>query len=231
MTVVDPRTLPRDAAGQLVNGLVAPRPIAWVSTLGERGERNLAPFSYFNAFSTQPPTIAIGPGSRGGIEKDSLANIRRTGEFVVNVVTEALARLANLTSGEFAPGVDEWEVAALEVAPSEDVRPPRIAASPAAFECRVFQIVELGEEPEQPTNSIVIARVTRIHVDDEVLDGLVPRPEALGLVARLGGNLWCTTRDRFELRRPESNDPDQARRAFAETLGQPLVSDRTEGSE
>lgn len=230
MTVIDPRELPQEALAQLFLGLVAPRPIAWVSTLDECGERNLAPFSYFNAFSTAPPTLAIGPGSRSGVEKDSLANIRRTGEFVVNVVTESLARLANLTAGEFAADVDEWEVAALEAAPSEDVRPPRVAASPAAFECRVFQIVELGE-PEAPTNSIVIAHVTRVHVADEVLDGLVPRPDALALVGRLGGNLWCTTRDRFELRRPESRDPDEARRAFAETRGRPLVSEGTEEPE
>jgi hypothetical protein len=91
----------------------------------------------------------------------------------------------------------------------------------------VFRIVELGE-PELPTNSIVIGRVTRVHVADRVLDGLVPRPEAVALVGRMGGNLWCTTRDRFELRRPDSRDPAEARRAFAETDGKPPLGERTE---
>src|SRR5579863_5526391 len=116
--LIDPATLQRRDVMDLLNGLVAPRPIAWVSTQDEFGRRNLAPFSFFNAFSTQPPTVAIGPGSRSGVNKDSLRNIKQTGEFVINVVSYELAVRANQTSAEFAPDVDEWEVAEVTPAPS-----------------------------------------------------------------------------------------------------------------
>lgn len=105
--LLDPTTLERREVAELVNGLVAPRPIAWVSTLGADGVPNLAPFSFFNAFSTAPPTVAIGPGSRQGVNKDSLRNVKATREFVVNAVTEELATRANLCSAEFPPEVDE----------------------------------------------------------------------------------------------------------------------------
>jgi flavin reductase (DIM6/NTAB) family NADH-FMN oxidoreductase RutF len=199
--IVDPGELTRAEVTALVNGLVAPRPIAWVSTIGLDGRRNLAPFSYFNAFSTSPPTVAIGPGSRSGVHKDSLRNVKDTGELTISVVTEELAAAANLTSAELGSDVDEWELAGLAPAPSQDVRPPRVAASPAALECRVVQIVDLGPGGE-PTNSVVVARVTRIHVDEAVLAGFAPDPELIRLVGRMGASLWCTTRDRFTLVRP-----------------------------
>jgi flavin reductase (DIM6/NTAB) family NADH-FMN oxidoreductase RutF len=194
----------------LVNGLVAPRPIAWVSSEDRSGSRNLAPFSFFNAFSTQPPTVAIGPGSRQGVNKDSLRNIRETGEFVVNIVNYELAVRANQTSAEFPPDVNEWEIAWVTPAPSEDVTPPRVAEAPASLECRVHSIVDLGTE-DTPTNSIVIATVTRFHVREDILDGYRVRPEMLDAVARMGRNLWCTSRDRFELARPSSAEPHEVR--------------------
>jgi flavin reductase (DIM6/NTAB) family NADH-FMN oxidoreductase RutF len=205
--IIDPAGVGRTELNGLINGLVYPRPIALVSTLNEEGERNLAPFSFFNAFCFHPePIVAIGPGSRRGINKDSLSNIKATGEFVVNAVNEELAEQANLASAEFAPDVDEWEVTGLEPAASEDVRPPRVAASPVSFECRVRQVLELGTA-ELPSNSLVVGAVTRIHVVDDALDGLTPRPEVLNLVARLGGPLWCRTGDRFALPRPAGADP------------------------
>ncbi len=194
----------------LLNGLVAPRPIAWVSTVAADGTRNLAPFSFFNAFSFFPPTIGIGPGSRSGINKDSLRNIREIHEFVVSLVNEDLAELANLSSAEFPSDVDEWELTGLEPAPSVVVAPERVAASPASLECRVLQIVDLGD-PKLPTNSLVIAEVVRLHVVDEALDGLTPRPEALRLVGRMGGDWWVRTTDRFALPRPASADVSQLR--------------------
>ncbi|MDQ4002849.1 MAG: flavin reductase family protein [Actinomycetota bacterium] len=206
--VIDPASLERRDLNALINGLVYPRPIAWVSTVGADGSRNLAPFSFFNAFSFQPPTVGIGPGSRQGVNKDSLRNIKETGEFVVNVVNEELARTVNLTSAEFDPEVDEWQVAGIEGASSEIVCPERVAAYPVSFECRVKEIVELGTE-EMLSNSLVIGSVLRIHVIDEALDGYRPRLEVLNLVGRMGGPLWCTTRDRFELPRPDSKDPNE----------------------
>jgi len=203
--IVDPAELDRRQRSLLINGLVAPRPIAWVSTLGAEG-RNLAPFSFFGAFSFDPPTVGLGPGSRQGVNKDSLRNIKASGEFVVNLVSRALAETANACSAEFGPEVDEWSVAGVTPANSRTVAPPRVAEAPAALECRVRQVVELGE-PDRASNNLVVAWVTAIHVDDEAIDGLEPDPEALDLVARMGGDLWCTTRDHFTLPRPASADP------------------------
>lgn len=209
--LIDPADLERSELNGLINGLVYPRPIAWVSTLDADGGRNLAPFSFFNAFCFHPqPVVAIGPGSRKGVNKDSLHNVKAMGEFVVNAVSEELAERANRCSGEFDPDVDEWEVAGVTPAPSEDVRPERVAESPVSLECRVREVVELGSE-EMQSNSLVIGGVTRIHVADEAMDGLTPRPEALDLVGRLGGSLWCTTRERFSLPRPSSRDPTEVR--------------------
>jgi flavin reductase (DIM6/NTAB) family NADH-FMN oxidoreductase RutF len=204
--IIDPAELDRRERNALVNGLVAPRPIAWVSSLAPDGSRNLAPFSFFGAFSFDPPTIGIGPGSRRGVNKDSLVNIKATGEFVVNLVDRSLAEAANASSGEFAPEVDEWAVAGVTAAPCQVVAPMRVAESPAALECRVRQVLELGEA-DRASNCLVVAWVVRFHVKDEAMDGLVPRPDVLDLVARMGGDDWCTTRDRFVLRRPSSDDP------------------------
>jgi flavin reductase (DIM6/NTAB) family NADH-FMN oxidoreductase RutF len=206
MTSFDPAQLQRRDVARLINTIVAPRPIAWVSSISPEGIPNLAPFSFFNAFSTAPPTVAIGPGSRSGVSKDSLRNIRASGEFVVSSVSEDLALRANRTSAEFGPEVDEWTVADVTAVPSETVTPPRVAESPASLECRILQIVDLGAE-STPTNSIIIARVTRIHVVDSALDGIVPQADALALVGRAGGDLWVRTTDNFALRRPSSDDP------------------------
>ncbi len=199
--LIDPDTLTREQLNGLITGIVSPRPIAWVSTIAADGSRNLAPFSFFNAFSFNPPVVGIGPGARAGIEKDSLGNIRATGEFTVSVVTEKLAESANLSSGDFSPQVDEWDIAGVSPAPADDVSPARVAESPAALECRVKQIVDLGI-PLEPSNALVIGLVTRVHVTDDVLDELVPQPDRLRLVGRMGEAHWCATRDRFELERP-----------------------------
>jgi flavin reductase (DIM6/NTAB) family NADH-FMN oxidoreductase RutF len=204
---VDPTDLTRPQLGELALGLVAPRPIAWVSTLSADGVPNLAPFSFFNLFSTAPATLAVGPGSRRGINKDSLANIRATGEFVVNVVTEELARLANMTSAEVEPSVDEWSLAGISSRASTMVAPRAVAESPASLECRVLQIVELSDDSELPTNALVIARVLCIVVDESVLDDRETYrvdPAKVALVARMGGDLWCRSRDVFELARPKT---------------------------
>jgi flavin reductase (DIM6/NTAB) family NADH-FMN oxidoreductase RutF len=187
--IIDPAALDRRELNGLVNGLVSPRPIAWISSLAADGSRNLAPFSFFNAFSFDPPTIGVGPGSRGGVNKDSLRNIRETGEFVVNLVSEQLAGLANVCSAEFGPDVDEWEVSGVRPATCELVAPARVAEAPASLEC---------------------------------LDGLIPKPEVLQLVGRMGGDLWCRTQDTFELPRPGTVDAEALGRhaaALAEGRG------------
>ncbi|HEY1366393.1 MAG TPA: flavin reductase family protein [Gaiellaceae bacterium] len=200
---LDIGSLTRLQISNLVHWLVAPRPIAWVSTVGGDGRPNLAPFSFFNVFASHPPTVGVGPGSRNGVNKDSLRNIRETGELTISVVTAELATRVNRTSAELDPTVSEWELAGVTPRESVTVRPASVAESPAALECRVFTIVDLGPD-DLPTNSLVIARVTHMHVSEEVVvgDGYELDPAALDLVARMGGNLWCTTRERFELIRP-----------------------------
>jgi flavin reductase (DIM6/NTAB) family NADH-FMN oxidoreductase RutF len=202
----DPRQLDRRQRNNLINGLIYPRPIAWVSTIAPDGSRNLAPFSFFNAFSFNPPTVGVSPGSRQGVPKDTLANVRATGEFVINLVSSALADTANATSAELASHVDEWELAGVTPVASETVAPARIAEAPAALECRVHHIVDLGED--EPSNSLVIGRVLHVHVLDDALDEhYLPRPEALDLVGRMGGDLWATTRQQFILPRPSGEQP------------------------
>ncbi len=211
--IIDPKNLDRPALNHLINGLIAPRPIAWVSTLSAAGKPNLAPFSFFNAFSFSPPTVAIGPGSRNGVNKDTLRNIRETGEFTISLVNEDLAELCNATSAEFPPEVNEWEALGIEGAVSTVVKPKHVAASPASFECLVLEILELGT-PELRSNSLVVGRVVRVHVDDAAMNGNMPKPEVLKLVARMGGDTWARTSDRFELRRPDSKDPAEVRKTL-----------------
>ena len=214
MRSFDPRVLNRRQRNNLINGLIYPRPIAWVSTIGPDGTRNLAPFSFFNAFSFNPPTVGVSPGSRQGIPKDTLANVRATGEFVINLVSASLADTANATSAELAPDIDEWELAGVTPVASETVAPARVEQAPAALECRVHQIVELGAD--EPSNSLVIGRVLRVHVLDDALDEhYLPRPEALDLVGRMGGDLWAHTRQQFILPRPSDEQPWPAPRAAA----------------
>lgn len=213
---IDPSVLDRRERNALINGLVAPRPIAWISSLAPDGTRNLAPFSFFGAFSFDPPTIGIGPGSRRGVNKDSLANIKATGEFVVNLVNRELAETANACSGEWGPEVDEWEVAGVRPVPSDLVAPMRVAEAPAALECRVRQVLELGEA-DRASNNLVVAWIVGVHIRDDAMQGIHPDPDVLDLVGRMGADEWCTTRDRFTLPRPASTDAqvvaDDLRRA------------------
>ena len=165
-----------------------------------------APFSFFNVVCGDPPVVCIGIGGRKpGDAKDTGNNIRTTGQFVVNLVSEESAKQMNITAIEFDSEVDEWDIAGVEAAPSEVVAPMRVREAPASLECRVRQIIELGEH-DRSSNSLVVAWVVRVHVADEALDGLTPLPDVLDLVGRLGGDEWCTTRERFTLPRPSSTD-------------------------
>ncbi len=214
--IIDPADVDRRERNALITGIVGPRPIAWVSSLAPDGSANLAPFSFFNAFSFDPPTVAIGPGSRQGVNKDSLRNVKATGEFALSVVSHELAERANGSSGEFPPEVDEWEVVGVTREPCEVVAPPRVAESPAALECRVRQVVELGEG-DRASNALILARVLRIHIRDDAFEAGQVLPEVLDLVGRMGGDEWSTTRDRFTLPRPSTADPDEIARGLVDS--------------
>jgi flavin reductase (DIM6/NTAB) family NADH-FMN oxidoreductase RutF len=186
----------------LLTGIVTPRPIAWVTTVSPAGVVNLAPFSFFNAFSANPPVVVFSPTlRRDGSKKDTLLNLERVPEFVVNAATADLAAAVNATSAELPHDDSEVSHAGLTTTPSIHVRPPRVAASHAALECRVRQIVPLGDGPI--AGNLVIGDVLAIHVADAVLDaaGRVD-PRALRTVARLGADFWCHTSDLFEQKRP-----------------------------
>jgi len=190
---------------------VAPRPIAWVSTLSASGQPNLAPFSFFNAVCANPPLLAFAPGMRApkkaaaahsaGEAKDTLRNVRETGEFVVNIVTYELAEAMNLTSGDYEAGISEFEVAKLESAPSKVVRPRRVAQSPVSFECKLRQILDFNPGPEG--GSLVIGEIVSIHVDERYLkEGRLDR-NSLDLIGRMGGMQYTRTTERFEIVRPK----------------------------
>jgi flavin reductase (DIM6/NTAB) family NADH-FMN oxidoreductase RutF len=182
---------------KLLISTVTPRPIAWVVSQNASGRLNAAPFSFFNAFSGDPPVIGIGIGSRTpSTPKDTRVNIRETGQFVVNLVSEENAEAMNVTAIEFKPGVNELEKAGLTTVSSVRVRPPRIAESPVSMECELMQIVDLG-----PDNALVLGRVVAMHVrDDAVIDAAkhyIDTPK-LKLIARMHGRGWyARTSDLF----------------------------------
>lgn len=202
---LNPNDLPWKSVYKLMIGAVVPRPIGWISTLNPEGVPNLAPFSYFNAVGSNPPHLLFAPNVRGTDlgEKDTLHNVQSTGEFVANIVTEALAEAMNRTSQELPPGTNEFEVAELTAEPSQVVAPPRVAESPAHFECRVTHVLTLGEGAG--AGRVVIGRVVHIHVSDEVLfDGDKIDLEALRPIGRLAGSRYCRVTDLFDLTRPPS---------------------------
>lgn len=203
MASLDPRSLPPATLYQHLIRLIMPRPIAWVSTVSLADIPNLAPFSFFTGVGSIPPTLAFCPANRrDGRPKDTLANILAQGEFVVNLVPFALTGAMNLSATELDPEHSEFLHANVETAPSAVVRPPRVQRSPASLECRLLHHLPLGAGPGGA--NLVVGEILHLHLDPDILDqrGL-PDPARLDLVGRLGGQLYCRTRDAFELPRPE----------------------------
>jgi flavin reductase (DIM6/NTAB) family NADH-FMN oxidoreductase RutF len=204
--------IPFEQAYKLVVASVVPRPVAWVVSQDREGRINAAPYSFFNAFSDNPVVIGIGCGPRApGAVKDTLANIEATGQFVVNLVSADNAEAMNITAADFAPGVSEIEAAGLTTAPSLKVQVPRIAESPVAFECEIFQFVPAGR------HTIVLGRVIAEYVrDDCVLDAAkfyIDTPK-LGLVGRMHGRSWYVrTTDRIEIPRITVEEFEARRKA------------------
>ncbi|GAA4355991.1 flavin reductase family protein [Variovorax defluvii] len=189
----------------LFNSVVAPRPIGWVSTLGPDGIANLAPFSYFNGVSATPPMVMFAnnaPEDRA--EKDTLANVRLSGEFCVNLATYDLREAMNATSAAVPRSVDEFRLAGLTPAPCELVRCARVAESPVSLECRLMRIVDFPPlRPQDRASAAVFGQVIAVHVADDYLDAaghfdvLKAQP-----IARLGGFQYLRVTELFELRRP-----------------------------
>ena len=180
-------------------GAVVPRPIAWVSTTSPEGVDNLAPYSFFNVVAVDPPVVMFAPvddsESPEGL-KDTPRNVRETGEFVVNVVTESVAETMNETSATLSPGESEFDRADLTRADSRVVAPPSVTESPVAFECSLYEMLDVGG------SSMVLGEIEWVHVDDEVTTDGKLDVEKLDAVGRLSESLYATTANRFSMERP-----------------------------
>lgn len=186
--------------------LVVPRPIGWVSTRDADGRVNLAPYSFFNGCGDKPPLVMFaqtGRKSRPEAEKDTIANIRATGEFACNVVGAALSEAMNTTSGTYPAETDEFSLSGLTATPCETIAAPRVAEAPAVLECRLVRIVDdLPSWQEHAFNIMVIGEVTGVHIRDEVLsDGRVD-VAAFRPIARLGYMDYATVEVPWEMKRP-----------------------------
>jgi flavin reductase (DIM6/NTAB) family NADH-FMN oxidoreductase RutF len=187
-----------------LNALVCPRPIGWVSTINHDGTPNLAPFSYFNAVSADPPYVVFAPNAASADSaKDTFRNLQDVPEFVINLVDKRLVEAMNATSGNYAYGVNEFAECGIEAAPCRIVRPPRVKRSRAVLECTVFEIVSLPIGSDGRQSHVVIGQVVGIHIDDElIVDGKVDEAR-LDPVARLGYFNYADLGEIFELRRPD----------------------------
>lgn len=194
--IVDPASISSSDMYRLMTAVVVPRPIAFVSTRSASGQHNLAPFSYFNAISSAPPLIGISFSERAGDPKDSLRNIRETGDFVVNLVSEPLLGAMAKTAGEWPPTVDEFQVSGLTVEPARRVQAPRVAESPIHLECRLHREIPLGN------GVLVVGEIVLAEIRDDVITEGRVDPLKLKPVGRLSGEFYSLTREVVKSPRP-----------------------------
>jgi flavin reductase (DIM6/NTAB) family NADH-FMN oxidoreductase RutF len=207
MRTLDPAQIAPNDIYKLMIGMIVPRPIAFVSSVDLAGVRNLAPFSYFTACSSNPPVVCFCTAVRNAPRpyKDTLLNIEATGEFVVNIVSEEFAEQMNLCSADAPPEIDEFELSGLTAMASDLVKPPRVAESKVQMECRLHQIVVVSEKPGG--GILVLGEVLRFHVLESLFDDQQKSykidPDKLNAIGRMGGPAYTRTRDRFEMQRPK----------------------------
>jgi flavin reductase (DIM6/NTAB) family NADH-FMN oxidoreductase RutF len=194
---IDPAHLDRRSAYSLMISVIVPRPIAWVSSISPEGAANLAPFSYFNGISSQPPILMIAVGSRRGERKDTWRNIEQTREFVVNAVVPEVMDAMVISSGEFPPGVDEFKEAGVTPLASVRVKPPRVAESPVSMECALERIVEVSG------TALILGKVLLYHVRDDLMEQGVVEPARLRPVARLGDDDYAYLGEVVRKKRPK----------------------------
>ena len=207
MLSIDPKSVPTAQMHGYMLGAVAPRPIAFASTVDAEGRPNLSPFSFFNAFSANPPVMVFSPARRvrNNTTKHTLENARATGEVVINVVSYDIVQQMSLSSTEYPDGVNEFTKAGLTPLASEKVAPFRVKESPAQFECKVLDIIELGESGG--AGNLIVCEVVMAHINEDVLDDNKRiDPFKIDLVARMGGNWYCRANGDalFEVEKPIS---------------------------
>lgn len=185
---------------KLLSGLVVPRPIGWIGTRRPDGSHNLAPFSFFNVVSSNPPVVLFSAGSHPDRPKDSPTFAEKAGEFTVNIVSEEVVEAMSVTSGSFTAEDDEFAIAGLTAVAGRVVDAPLVDESPANLECRVSQIIDLAEDGR---TRLVVGDVMAIHVEQRILDGTRVDSAALRAVGRMAGNTYIDTRSRFEIKRPD----------------------------
>ena len=207
MKTLDAKTISARELYANLTGAVSPRPIALVSSVDAKGVVNLAPFSFFNLFSANPPTVIFScvDSMRDGSSKDTLHNAIETKEVVINIVNYDMVQQTSLASTAYAKGVNEFTKAGFTPLDSLEVKAPRVAESPIQLECKVEEVIKLGEE--KGAGNLVVCRVLKMHINKEVLDeNEVIDPYKLDLVSRLGGNYYGRSREGlFEVTKPISN--------------------------
>ena len=205
---------------KLIIGSIVPRPIAFVSSLGHEGIANLAPFSFFNGVCYHPPTVLFSVVDRKGEKKDTARNVEEVPEFVVHIVSEAIAERMNVTCGDYGAHISEFMESGLTAVPGTRVRVSRVAEAQVAMECRVSRIVRVGVAPDQA--SVVFGEVLHWHVQEGVLDARDRvSADVLRAVGRMGGIEYTRTRDRFALDRPVIPDEDPRSIAAYKKLRRP----------
>lgn len=205
MVTFDPKDLSVPKLHQYLLGAVGPRPIAFASTIDAEGNSNLAPFSFFNVFSANPPIMIFSPARSGrtNTTKDTYNNVKVIPEVVINIVNYAMVHQMSLASSPYPAGISEFEKAGFTPVNSETIRPKRVAEAPVQFECRVNEVIELGHEGG--AGNLVICEVLKIHIHEEVLDenGMIDQHK-IDLVSRMGGNWYCRAdkNSMFEITKP-----------------------------
>lgn len=205
MVTFDPKDLSVPKLHQYLLGAVGPRPIAFASTIDAEGNSNLAPFSFFNVFSANPPIMIFSPARSGrtNTTKDTYNNVKVIPEVVINIVNYAMVHQMSLASSPYPAGTSEFEKAGFTPVNSEIIRPKRVAEAPVQFECRVNEVIELGHEGG--AGNLVICEVLKIHIHEEVLDenGMIDQHK-IDLVSRMGGNWYCRAdkNSMFEITKP-----------------------------
>jgi flavin reductase (DIM6/NTAB) family NADH-FMN oxidoreductase RutF len=204
MISIDPSSISVPELHQHLLGAIGPRPIAFASTVDEKGNHNLAPFSFFNVFSANPPILIFSPArsGRNNTTKDSYENAKKIPECVINVVTFDMVHQMSLASSPYASNVDEFVKAGFIPVPSETVRPMRVKESPVQFECKIIEVKELGTQGG--AGNLIICEVTRIHIrEDLMVNGKIDQTK-IDLVARMGGNWYCRANGTalFEIAKP-----------------------------
>lgn len=205
MLTIDPKEIKQAKLHAYLLAAVAPRPIAFASTIDGNGQVNLSPFSFFNVFSSNPPIAVFSPARRGrdNTVKHTYENIKEVPEVVINIVNYDIVEQMSLASTEYPKGVNEFIKAGFTEGPSAKVKPPRVLESPVQMECKVNQVIELGDGPG--AGNLIICEIVLMHIKDEVLDeNQMIDQNKIDLVARLGGNYYCRASGKalFEVKKP-----------------------------